>query len=86
MPETESTLRDRLAVRRTELANERTLLAYVRTGLMLAASGATLWRLEPVGAGDREIGVGAMVAGVLVLAVGLWRFLRTRAGVAEDAG
>ncbi len=38
---TESSLRDRLALDRTVLANERTLLAYVRTAMMLAATGAT---------------------------------------------
>ena len=37
--------RDRLALIRTQLANERTLLAYLRTAIMLAATGGTLLKL-----------------------------------------
>jgi len=81
MPETESTLRDRLAVKRTELANERTLLAYARTALMLVASGATLWRLQPLAAGDRWLGATAAAVGVGLFALGVWRFVRTGKGV-----
>lgn len=81
MPETESTLRDRLAVRRTALANERTLLAYARTALMLVASGATLWRLQPFTEADRWLGVIAIIAGVLLLAIGASRFSRTCRGL-----
>lgn len=81
MPETESTLRDRLAVQRTALANERTLLAYARTALMLVASGATLWKLAPFSASDRWIGAAAIGAGVLVLAIGIGRFTARRRGL-----
>lgn len=81
MPETESTLRDRLAVRRTALANERTLLAYVRTSVMLLASGATLWRLEPLSGGDRVLGAIAGVAGLLVALAGAIRFVKHRAEI-----
>lgn len=81
MPETETTLRDRLAVRRTALANERTLLAYARTALMLVASGATLWRLEPFSDADRWLGSAVIGMGVLVLAIGMRRFLGTRNGI-----
>jgi putative membrane protein len=72
---------DRLAVTRTELANERTLLAYARTALALAAGGLGLvgfstertlvltgWALLPVGA--------------VVLLLGIQRFHRTRRIVA----
>ncbi len=84
MPEVETTLRDRLALRRTALANERTLLAYARTALMLVASGATLWRLQPLGALDRGLGAAAIAIGVVVLAVGIARFTRIRSGMTDD--
>lgn len=70
-------LSDRLAISRTELANERTMLAYVRTALALAAGGVALvevftspalvafgWLLLPVGA--------------LVLLLGIMRFRKAR--------
>lgn len=81
MPETESTLRDRLALRRTALANERTLLAYGRTALMLVASGATLWRYQPLGPADRGLGVLVVVAGVVVVMVGVRRFVRIQSAM-----
>lgn len=76
MPDPDASVRDQLALRRTVLANERTLLAYVRTALMLVASGATLWRLAPLGAADRWLGGAAVVAGAAVLFAGAWRFWR----------
>lgn len=85
MPESESTLRDRLAARRTTLANERTLLAYVRTSLMLIASGVTLWRLTPWGEADRWLGVAAIAVGVAVLLLGAWRFWRQRVALAGES-
>lgn len=69
------TLRDRLALRRTELANERTLLAYARTALMLVAAGGTLLKLGD-GASERWLGLSAIVAGVIVGLVGAQRFKR----------
>ncbi len=70
-------LSDRLAIARTDLANERTLLAYLRTALAVAAGGVAVievftlpvlvifgWALIPLG--------------LIVLAVGIVRFRRTR--------
>lgn len=84
MPEVETTLRDRLARRRTSLANERTLLAYARTALMLVASGATLWRLEPLGAIDRGLGATAIGIGLAVLAMGTYRFAKVQNGMGSE--
>ena len=84
MPEADSTVRDRLAVTRTKLANERTLLAYVRTAVMLVASGATLWRLQPWGEADRTLGAITMLAGAATMLVGIWRFYRTHGAVEDD--
>jgi putative membrane protein len=78
MRESDTTLRDHLAVERTRLANERTILSYARTSLMLIASGATLWRLGSLGASDRVLGGVAIAAGVAVAAIGWRRFEKTK--------
>lgn len=83
MPDPDSTVRDRLAIRRTKLANERTLLAYIRTAVMLIASGATLWRLRPMGELDRTLGGMTILAGLIALAIGVWRFAGTRDDLAD---
>ncbi len=68
-------LRDQLAIDRTVLANERTLLAFVRTGLALAITGAGIAQLYPT----LLIGAwGLVAAGVLVTAVGFWRYRSMR--------
>jgi len=81
------TLRDRLALDRTELANERTFLAYVRTalaflggGLALLQFGDTAWALV--------LGTVALPLSVLVSAYGTWRFwsVRRRLGRLEHGG
>ena len=73
----ETDLRDRLALDRTRLANERTLLSYVRTALALAAGGAGL--LEFVEAPwSRSSGWVLILAGLMLLPVGLIRFLQVR--------
>ncbi|WP_420456287.1 YidH family protein [Rubrivirga sp.] len=71
--EADLTLRDRLALDRTVLANERTLLAYVRTALALLAGGVTLLHLvdEPWAV---VLGGVALPLSVVVGAYGAWRF------------
>ncbi|MEM9659101.1 MAG: DUF202 domain-containing protein [Planctomycetota bacterium] len=73
----ESTLRDALAVERTQLALERTLLAYVRTAIMLIASGATVIKLF----GSRQAivsGWGLVLLGGTVAAIGWNRYSARR--------
>ena len=71
--------RDKLALRRTLLANERTLLAYGRSAIMLAASGVTLWKIDPIhGKGDSTLAVCLVVGAVVVAGIGLYRFLRVQ--------
>lgn len=74
MPDESTTLvRDRLARQRTELANERTLLAYVRTALGFVIVGIpSVWWLEQPGL--QALGVVSLVAGVVILGIGIWRF------------
>lgn len=70
-------LTDRLALDRTELANERTLLAYARTALGLVALGVTSLHFltEPL---YQAVGYVSIVAGGTVLAGGLVRFAQVR--------
>lgn len=65
--------RDKLALVRTELANERTLLAYLRTGLALLIGAATAQQLidDP---GIRKLALAVGGLGVAALCVGILRF------------
>ena len=71
------TLRDYLALERTIMSNERTLLAYLRTGIALLIAGITgtqvfaekSWLI---------ISIVAAVAGIIVVLLGLRRFLVVR--------
>ena len=79
MSDTASTeTRDRLALVRTELANERTLLAYGRTGLMVTATGATLIKFFADSTVPPVIGWGLMVGGVVIGVIGVARFVNLR--------
>lgn len=68
---------DRLALTRTDLANERTLLSYVRTALATSAAGVGLVEVftDPM---LRGIGWVLLPTGGLVLLAGLHRFRRVR--------
>ena len=68
---------DRLAVMRTELANERTLLAYVRTSLAIAASAFALVQLFALRA-LIALGWALVPVAALVFALGAMRFRRVR--------
>ena len=78
----ETELRDRLAVDRTELANERTLLAYVRTALALVGAGAALLHFFDTRAAG-SWGWVFLAAGALTLPIGAWRFLTVRRHLRE---
>lgn len=79
-------LRDVLAIDRTRLANERTLLAWLRTALMLLISGVTLIKLFEGVVAMEVLGALLIPAGLLAAALGLRRYLRTRALIkAEEA-
>jgi putative membrane protein len=73
-------LRDNLAIDRTVLANERTILAYVRTALALLIVGGTM--LKFFDSLSMTISGWAFIAGgVLVLGVGIYRFLEMRSKI-----
>ena len=69
------TLRDKLAIDRTLLANGRTFLAYFRTFIGLVGTGAALWKLIDI-AWAKVISVILLSAAPFVLAVGIYRFLK----------
>ena len=73
--------RDRLARQRTEMANERTLLAYIRTALGFSIVGipAISWSEQR---GMQAVGLLAVAAGLVCLAIGLWRFRVMKTGIA----
>ncbi len=83
LAETPLTLRDHLAVERTSLASERTLLAYARTAILLAGSGLTLFKLEPVGTFDQLLAGGLLVAALMVSVIGAMRFRGVRKRMAS---
>jgi len=74
-------IRDGLARQRTEMANERTLLAYIRTALGFSIVGIpAIWWSEQ--SGMQGLGFLALAAGLVCLAVGLWRFRVMKAVIA----
>lgn len=75
-------LRDYLAIDRTQLANERTFLAYVRTALALAVLGATILKFIHFDFSDLT-GYLFMIAGAVVLLIGVWRFIQVRSRLAR---
>ncbi|HJT21303.1 MAG TPA: DUF202 domain-containing protein [Nitrospira sp.] len=77
MGESDTDSRDRLARQRTEMANERTLLAYIRTtlGFFIVGVPAVWWLDQPH---VQLLGGLSLVAGVLCLVVGIWRFIAGR--------
>lgn len=83
---TEGALRDQLAVERTHLANERTLLAYVRTALASAGGGAVLLQFFPSWPALFAVAWLLVAAGGIMLAVGLYRFLKVRGELREPSG
>jgi putative membrane protein len=68
---------DQLALERTRLANERTLLSYVRTSLALIGGGVASVELIELG-WVRPAGSILVVAGLILLPVGIWRYVVIR--------
>jgi putative membrane protein len=84
MPEKlDTSIRDRLARQRTELANERTLLSYIRTAMGFFIVGVpAVWWLELPGV--QALGVVSLVVGVAFLGVGVWRFFTIKAWIDQQ--
>lgn len=73
----EAPTRNQLASVRTHLANERTLLAYVRTSLAFLAAGSGLI-LFLTSLFFHLMGWACVGMGVVIMAIGVRRFLRFR--------
>ncbi|MBB3048492.1 putative membrane protein [Litorivivens lipolytica] len=80
------TLRDKLAMERTELANERTFLAYVRTSLSLIAGAAVLFQFFASVEAYVVLAWVLAVFGVVVLLVGIYRFRTVSKKLKQQAG
>jgi putative membrane protein len=78
-------MRDKLALERTKLANERTFLAYVRTALSLVAGAAVLFQFFSSVQAYVAVAWVLAIAGVLVLAIGIYRFRSVRAQLQPGA-
>lgn len=72
----ETLSRDQLALQRTRLANERTLLAYLRTGIMLAATGGTLFTLKAEAGKLTVLAWPLLVTAAVVTVIGIGRYRR----------
>ncbi len=77
--------RDTLAAERTRLANDRTFLAYQRTALTLFVAGLTFIRFFNnfiIGL----IGWLFLPAGLITVALGIYRYRQTRNNIRETLG
>lgn len=75
------TLRDRLAIDRTRLANERTLLSYLRTAFMLIIAGGTAIRMFGDSLFVVVSGWGLVAFGSFFLVLGAYRFVVARRAI-----
>ena len=79
-------MRDILALDRTRLANERTFLAYVRTSLSLVAGAAVLFQFFSAVQAYVAAAWMLAVSGVVVLAIGIYRFRAVTATLRSKSG
>ena len=75
---TDTEIRDTLALERTRLANERTFLAYIRTGLALLAASAVLFQFFSTLHSYVVVAWLLAIGGIMILVVGLVRFMIVR--------
>jgi putative membrane protein len=82
--QSDTLIRDRLARQRTELANERTLLSYIRTALGFFIVGIpAVWWLELPGI--QSLGVVSLVTGIVVLGIGIRRFITIKTEIERQS-
>jgi putative membrane protein len=72
------TLRDELAIERTNLAQERTHLAYIRTGITLILGGTFIMGYFPEGSPYLYMGYAAIIIAILFEAYGFYHHKRTK--------
>jgi putative membrane protein len=78
-----------LAYERTHLANERTFAAWLRTGLSVSAVGIAVAHLLPEARRpvlSLTLGSGFVLAGLVLIVFGAWRYGRTHRELAAAGG
>ncbi|MGZ5221857.1 MAG: DUF202 domain-containing protein [Chitinophagaceae bacterium] len=76
-------LREKLAIERTEMANDRTFLSFVRTSLYFAIAGITVNSLLNLSYGWL-IEILFLVLSVIILSVGIVKFYRQKKKLKEN--
>lgn len=76
-------LREKLAIERTEMANDRTLLSFIRTGLYFSIAGITIDELlRP------SYGLGLVVffwiVSISVVIIGIFRYVRQKKKISDS--
>ena len=70
-------LREKLAIERTEMANDRTLLSFIRTGLYFAIAGISINELLQLSYG-LFLEIFFWVVAVCIVATGIFKYLRQK--------
>lgn len=70
-------LREKLAIERTEMANDRTLLSFIRTGLYFAIAGISINELLQLTYG-LFLEIFFWVVAVLVVLAGVFKYIRQK--------
>ena len=77
-------IRDKLALERTRLANEPTFLSYVRTSLSLIAGAAVLFQFFSATQSYLAVAWILAILGVVVLLIGVYRFRTVSVGLRAE--
>ena len=76
-------LREKLAIERTEMANDRTFLSFVRTSLYFAIAGMTVNTLLKVSYGW-WVEIASWILSLFVLSAGIIKFYRQKKKLKEN--
>jgi putative membrane protein len=70
-------LREKLALERTDMANDRTLLSFIRTGLYFSIAGISINELLQLSYG-LALEISFWVIAVLIIGVGIIKYIRQK--------
>lgn len=76
-------LREKLALARTVLANQSTLLSFIRTSMYFLVAGVSINNLTTIEQGHL-IEIVFIVISVILLAVGIFNFLKQKKNIADS--
>ncbi len=77
MSENRLTIADKLAIERTNMANERTILAYFRTFIILLSSGIAIIKIDFLKEVN-SLGIILLAIAPIFLIIGVFRYLVVR--------